>query len=94
MGEPETIVASAVRVLATAYGKGHHVCFGKLARKDAKYEQGFITSAGRYVDRVEALRIATEAGQLIAKHRPEDLLMSEDLWGGLEEALGPKPVQA
>ena len=41
-------------------------------------EQGFVTSTGRFVDRVEALSIAYNAGQVIHKHHPLDELMSED----------------
>jgi len=43
-------------------------------------EQGFVTSANRFVDRVEAKRIAAEADQLIfrAMNLPE--LFSEDVW--------------
>ncbi len=40
-------------------------------------EQGFVTSAGRFVDRSEARRIAVDAGQTNTKHSH---LFSEDLW--------------
>jgi hypothetical protein len=44
--------------------------------------QGFLTSQNTFVDRFEALKIATEAGQLVGreKHSPEDRLMSEDIY--------------
>jgi hypothetical protein len=42
-------------------------------------EQGFVTSNGRYVGRVEALKIATEANQVVKKHHPLNELLSEDL---------------
>lgn len=42
--------------------------------------QGFLTSEGAFVDRVEALAIAQAAGQLICKTQPEDMLFSEDVW--------------
>lgn len=86
--EPERIVASAVRRTVSAEKQGHHVCFGRLANAEdtapsfQSTEQGFLTDAGRYVNREEALAIARSAGQLEGrtKHRPEHLLMSEDLW--------------
>lgn len=42
--------------------------------------QGFTTNTGRYVDREEAVRIATSAGQLIRKTDPPSQLFSEDVW--------------
>jgi hypothetical protein len=41
-------------------------------------EQGFVTHDGRFVDRIEGLRIAEEAGQIVKKHNPQDQLLSED----------------
>ena len=45
-------------------------------------DQGFITSTGRYVERVEALQIALASGQPMIDHpsRHDTLLFSEDLW--------------
>lgn len=40
-------------------------------------EQGFMTSAGRFVDRSEGRRIAVECGQTATQHSH---LFSEDLW--------------
>jgi hypothetical protein len=44
--------------------------------------QGFITSTGRYVNRVEAYYIANAAGQIIHKsgNKGEPTLYSEDMW--------------
>lgn len=42
-------------------------------------EQGFRTSTGRFVDRVEGAAIAIAAGQIEALMWPPDLY-SEDLW--------------
>lgn len=42
--------------------------------------QGFYTSVGRFVDRVEALDIANNANQIIKKHPSYDQLYSEDVW--------------
>jgi hypothetical protein len=41
--------------------------------------QGFITSTGRYVNRVEAYYLAYSAGQLISETKGPELY-SEDLW--------------
>ncbi len=41
--------------------------------------QGFVTEFGEFVDRKEALKIAQAAGQIIHKHNPKDVLLSEDL---------------
>jgi hypothetical protein len=43
-------------------------------------KQGFMTSANRFVDRVEACRIARDAEQIRTKHGPDNQLFSEDLW--------------
>lgn len=75
--EPERIDEAAVR--RTTFGANHAECFGELAVRHGKVEQGFITSTGRFVDRVEALKIATAAGQVRTKHPPLGGLTSEDL---------------
>lgn len=43
-----------------------------------KGEQGFLTSEGRFVDRIEAIDIAKEAGQIEKAEFFQ--LYSEDLW--------------
>lgn len=48
----------------------------ELGHPDA---QGFLTSLGRHVDRIEAARIAKEAGQIEELNWPPELY-SEDLW--------------
>ena len=42
--------------------------------------QGFLTNTGRFVGREEAFCIARDAGQIINKTPPSDMLFSEDLW--------------
>lgn len=42
--------------------------------------QGFITDEGIFLDRYEALTVASKCNQLIWKHPPYDQLMSEDLY--------------
>jgi len=43
------------------------------------WEQGFVTSRGRFVDRSTALDIAKQAGQVTGTENPHRLF-SEDLW--------------
>jgi hypothetical protein len=43
-------------------------------------DQGFLTSAGRYVTREEAMLIARARGQLIGQPRVPHMLFSEDVW--------------
>lgn len=43
-------------------------------------EQGFVTSHNRFVDRVEARRIAVAADQLIWRDAGLEQLFSEDVW--------------
>ncbi len=77
----EFIRYAAVKVNTDIFtGKSHYECFKKL--KAADHQQGFIAdqySGSRFVDRKEALEIAIEAGQTINKHRPMNILLSEDL---------------
>lgn len=41
--------------------------------------QGFMTTRDRFVNRVEALKIARANNQIIHKYNPKDILLSEDL---------------
>ena len=65
-------------------GRDHAYCmavakdFG-LAPPDPKFGQGFLTDRMRYVLRREALVIAKREGQIVKKHKPDDVLLSEDL---------------
>lgn len=60
----------------------HHTLIHAMAErgdpKPINGEQGFITSAGRFVNREEAMSIAVEAGQVDATRT--GYLFSEDLW--------------
>jgi hypothetical protein len=51
----------------------------RIARAVLPSDQGFLTDTGHYVDRQDALRIATAAGQLL-KPTAHKELFSEDLW--------------
>lgn len=59
----------------------HHNLFagGHLGRH---FDDGFITSTGRFVEREEALNVALASGQSMIDHpaRHARLLFSEDLW--------------
>lgn len=59
----------------------HHNLFALVGGKRPD-ESGFLTSAGRFVDRAEALKIAVAAGQPLIDHpsRHDTHLFSEDLW--------------
>lgn len=58
----------------------HHNLFAIAAGRPD--QSGFLTSAGRFVDRVEGLRLALAAGQPLIDHssRHATQLFSEDLW--------------
>lgn len=43
-------------------------------------EQGFVTSSGRFVDRLFGKNIARGAGQVLRDTGPKRLLFSEDMW--------------
>lgn len=91
----ERIVAAALRngllVLSVPQPcRHHHVMHSAYAAgmEVARFDQGFITSTGRFVERVEAMKIARAANQLVPprdaqgipysrKHRE---LFSEDVW--------------
>ena len=82
------IVAAAVKFRGVMFvlpaPKRHHHIIGAIAELIGKRPvvgeiQGFLTDEGAFVDRVEAGRIAIEAGQLKELPVPPDLY-SEDLW--------------
>ncbi|MEO5366974.1 MAG: hypothetical protein H7831_11640 [Magnetococcus sp. WYHC-3] len=52
---------------------------GKGYEKPIQGNQGFVTSEGRFVDRVEGAKIAVKSGQ-IKKLKWPPKLYSEDLW--------------
>lgn len=75
-GEPTSLPAPA----------RHHDVIAYLAKRGfgpgdmGPARQGFMTTKGRFVDRVEAFDIAKRAGQLLRKGQPGGRLYSEDLW--------------
>ncbi|ARK07913.1 hypothetical protein phiA829_093 [Aeromonas phage phiA8-29] len=55
----------------------------ELNKRDGDYEQGFIDQWGKFMNREEALAVATAAGQINARRPktfPETKLFSEDLY--------------
>ena len=88
--EPQGEVITAAAIQRTTTGRSHAECFHEAAKLPlgVNYVQGFVTSTGRFVDRKEALKIATESGQFKGpkRYRPFDMLMSEDLWDPQPEA--------
>lgn len=86
----ETIVAAALIYKGVVYQlprpNRHHNIIHKLYNDSGRVKgiatesQGFVTSTGRYVDRVEGLAIAVEAEQIIKKHGFPGELFSEDMW--------------
>lgn len=62
-------------------GESHHDCFHQAGNTKARTsskadDQGFVTSKGRYVNRVKAAEIAVRAGQV---PKGTKVLCSEDL---------------
>lgn len=43
-------------------------------------EQGFLDESGRFLNRKQALYTANKNNQVIEKHPPVNLLLSEDVW--------------
>lgn len=83
----ERIVGPALRfqfmVMSGLIAERHD--HGKLMRNCSEdmacaADQGFVTSLGRYVDRVEGLRIARDAGQVVRSVSNSDELFSEMLF--------------
>lgn len=86
---PEKIVSAAILVGDMAFSAPpparHHTLLHALHEVSDKLfvgpsQQGFLTSAGRYVGREEALKIALAAKQIEAPKFQPHHLFSEDLW--------------
>lgn len=86
--QPERIAAAAVQIGDLTISKPpphrHHHVMHEVASafgwRVSPRDTGFVTSAGRYVDRIEAKRIARDAGQLLERAMGGDELFSEDVW--------------
>lgn len=85
----ETIIAAAIQYGATISlppPARHHTIIQTMdlemdidGMKAIPSSQGFLTSSGRFVNRVEAYYIALKAEQL-SKTKDKPQLYSEDLW--------------
>lgn len=79
------IRSAAIRQNGIVYEGAHHCqIIRRIAEEEGirpvTGEQGFVTSAGEFVDRVQAGRIAIAARQILTlTHHKEDLF-SEELW--------------
>jgi hypothetical protein len=89
-GLQEKILGPAIRhpdglIYGVGYGGRHHHCIrymhslGKAGMANT-HDQGFVTTSGRYVDRIEGLAIAQAGRQIVKKTNPATKLFSEDLW--------------
>ncbi len=89
----ERIISAAVRIGEMIFSlpppARHHDVLHNMAEniirtgQDPTWEQGFVTSSGRFVDRRQGCFIARNAGQLDLvrpKTGPAWELFSEDLW--------------
>lgn len=95
MGESEKLVCAAIKYKRKfhlfyqhVYGKNHSECIKKFAelnlprnKRNLKVEeQGFWTTKGRFVDRIEAKQIALEAEQISERYEREELYSEYILW--------------
>lgn len=96
----ETIILSAIKTsdnqvsVALHPRSRHGEIIHHLVKSGFEYpivgEEGFLTSTGRFVDRVEAKKIAIESCQI--KESEFFQLYSEDIFGTGEDT-GSKPVK-
>ncbi len=84
---PETCVRAAIKLAdgTVIEGKRHHLCLREAFGRGLSitgHEQGFVTSAGRFVNRAEGRRLQDAAG--VSSVAPGGyrggLLYSEDLY--------------
>jgi len=81
------ILRAAVKVDDVLYiGRRHCNCFDAMRRFNISVEkrvgavQGFVDGHFKFLTRAEALVIAKQHNQIIKKHPPEDVLLSEDIY--------------
>lgn len=68
--------AQIIHIMLSLTGKKQYQC--------QPYEQGFITTLNRFVDRIEGLEIATREKQIAHKHGNPGTLFSEDLYATID----------
>lgn len=86
----EYILSAAVRsgdlIISIPRPARHHVIMQEISWQKLAltashdYEQGFLTSTGRFVGRIAGCQIAYRANQIINKSGPDNQLFSEDMW--------------
>lgn len=85
----EEIVAAALRIgsmtISAPPPARHHTLLHAFHAYNRKTmikttDQGFLTSAGRFVGREEAVEIAVAAAQILKPKFQPNQLFSEDLW--------------
>lgn len=86
MRDLERIIAAAVyhgAIISLPPPARHHTIIQSMDAVGVDgalfHNQGFVTSTGRYVNRVEAYYLAHAAGQIISDRKGPQLF-SEDLW--------------
>lgn len=83
---PETIVAAALQIegltlsLPRPAGHGEVIVVAQQTGLSGMGLQGFLTSDGRFVTRVEAMKIAHRADQPFREKPRGHELFSEDVW--------------
>lgn len=84
----ETIVAAAMQIggltislpRPAGHGEVMALASGAIGYQPATEVQGFLTSDGRFVTRVEAMKIVHRAGQTFRTPQVSHELFSENLW--------------
>lgn len=80
----ERIVAAALQVDGLTYSlprpAGHGEIFALMPIDPGREVQGFLTSEGRFVTRVEAMKIVHRAEQQFRTPQTSHELFSENLW--------------
>ena len=76
-----------------APARHHHVMWARCfidgrSSHPGRAAQGFLTTHGRFVDRVKGLKIATKRNQIVHKYGNPAELYSEDMWDTPPEARG------
>ncbi len=77
------VLANGLTVSVPRPGRHCHILQklpSRIARAVKPSEQGFLTDAGTFVGRVEALAIARKSGQVGGSGTDHKELFSEDLW--------------
>ena len=84
--ENEFITSAAIKLVVTGdifKGIDHAVCIDRIHQEGIEsipaHVQGFVTSTGRFVDRIQAAKIAIACGQIEKLSYNHERLFSEEL---------------